>query len=138
MLAYRYDSNKIYIGTVECQLDPLETKYVGHDVYLLPADSTFEQPPEEKQGYNIVWNGNAWEYEEIPMPPEPTEEEKKESVRLVRNAYLSDTDYTQLSDSPFTSEEKQEYANYRQYLRDYTNGENWWEQNPKTFNEWKA
>ena len=72
MLAYSYDENKYYAGTQECQLDPLETELAGHDVWLLPADCTWAEPLEEKDGYKIKWNGEEWEYELIPVPPEPT------------------------------------------------------------------
>lgn len=84
-----------------------------------------------------AYNGNWYVLGYAPAKPEPTEDEKKESVRAVRNGYLKDTDFTQLNDAPFTSEEKLQYAQYRQYLRDYTEGENWWLSNPKTFEEWK-
>ena len=85
-----------------------------------------------EQAYNSNWyvEGYAPKYE-------PTEDELKQRVRSVRNGYLKDTDFTQLNDAPFTSEEKLQYAQYRQYLRDYTEGENWWLSNPKTFEEWK-
>ena len=72
-----------------------------------------------------------------PQPYVPTEDEMKENVKMIRNSYLQQTDFTQLSDAPFTVEEKAEYAEYRKYLRDYTEEENWWLQNPKTFEEWK-
>ena len=72
-----------------------------------------------------------------PEPYIPTEDEKKAIVRSVRNQYLLETDFTQLPDAPFTAEEKLVYTQYRQYLRDYTNTENWWESNPLTFDEWK-
>ena len=81
MFAYRYDENNYYAGQQECQLDPIATKREGHPVYLLPADCTWEEPLEEKDGYKIKWNGEVWEYEEIPVPPEPeppTLEEVKE------------------------------------------------------------
>lgn len=86
-----------------------------------------------EQAYNSNWyvEGYAPKYE-------PTEDELKQRVRSVRNEYLKDTDFTQLNDAPFTSEEKLQYADYRQYLRGYTEGENWWLQNPKTFEEWKT
>ena len=71
-----------------------------------------------------------------PEPYVPTEEELKERVRALRNGYLQATDFTQLDDAPFMAEEKQLYAEYRQYLRDYTKYESWWKQNPKTFEEW--
>jgi len=140
MEAYKYDELNYYVGAVNCQLDPLETQIQGKEVWLLPASSTFEVPPEEKEGYKIKWNGTSWEYESIPVPPpppEPTEDEKKMMVREVRDSYLQGTDFTQLDDAPFTEEEKAEYREYRHYLRDYTNEENWWEQNPLTFSEWK-
>ena len=71
MLAYRYDENKYYAGKQECQIDPLESKKQGHPVYLLPADCTWADPLNEKEGYKIKWNGNEWEYELIPIEPEP-------------------------------------------------------------------
>lgn len=39
-------------------------------------------------------------------------------LREQRNARLADCDHTQLSDSPLSSEEKADYAAYRQALRD--------------------
>ena len=69
---------------------------------------------------------------------EPTEDELKSQVRMIRNIYLQQCDFTQLTDAPFTEEEKAEYSEYRKYLRDYTEEENWWLQNPKTFDEWKG
>lgn len=41
-------------------------------------------------------------------------------VRSQRNEYLSECDWTQLPDSPLTPEKKEEWAVYRQELRDVT------------------
>ena len=71
MYAYKYNEDKYYAGQQECQIDPLESKKQGHPVYLLPADCTWAEPLNEKEGYKIKWNGEAWKYEEIPVPPEP-------------------------------------------------------------------
>ena len=71
MIAYRYDNNGLYIGTIPCQLDPRATKEAGKDIYLIPANSTLIEPPQAKEGYNIIWNGESWEYAEIPKPPTP-------------------------------------------------------------------
>ena len=39
-------------------------------------------------------------------------------IRVERNSLLSQTDWTQLSDSPLTDEKKAEWVTYRQELRD--------------------
>ena len=43
-----------------------------------------------------------------------------EQIRKGRDFLLKVTDFTQLNDAPFTVEEKQEWALYRQELRDIT------------------
>ena len=81
MYAYKYNEDKYYAGQQECQIDPLESKKQGHPVYLLPANCTWQEPLTDKEGYKVKWNGNEWEYEEIPVDPEPeppTLEEVKE------------------------------------------------------------
>lgn len=72
-----------------------------------------------------------------PVKPEPTVEEMMLKVRAVRNDYLQDTDRYMLEDYPITPEEKELCKQYRQYLRDYTEQEEWWLQNPLTFEDWK-
>ena len=74
---------------------------------------------------------------QVKVIPEPTIEEKQNQIRLIRNQYLSDTDKFMIADFPISKEEKANYKSYRQYLRDYTEKESWWESNPKTFEEWE-
>lgn len=62
---------------------------------------------------------------------------QKDEVRGVRNSYLAATDIYMLIDFPVTDDEREEYKDYRQYLRDYTNNDDWWEENPMDFNTWK-
>lgn len=63
MLTYKFDENtKEYLYSEEALIDPLETEHQGQQVWLLPADSTFTSPLEPKDGYAVVWNGEAWEY----------------------------------------------------------------------------
>lgn len=45
-----------------------------------------------------------------------------EDLRAKRNQLLADCDWTQFVDSPLTAEQKFVYAEYRQQLRDITNG----------------
>lgn len=62
MNVYKYKADtKEYIGTEAAQLDPLETKKAGKNIYLLPANATFTAPPAEKEGFAMVWNGATWQ-----------------------------------------------------------------------------
>ena len=145
MKAYKYNfENKKYEGEVTCQIDPLESKIAGKEIYLLPADCTYEVPPEEKDGFDIVWNGDAWEYKEQekekePEPYVPTEDELKAQVRAVRNQYLKQTDEFMIVDYPITSTQKTKYKQYRAYLRDYPDSsEDWFENEPMSFDDWST
>lgn len=68
---------------------------------------------------------------------DPVVEQYREQVRSVRNRYLEQTDKFMIVDYPITDEERELYKQYREYLRDYTLSENWWESNPLKFEEWK-
>ena len=45
-----------------------------------------------------------------------------ERLRKHRNRYLAQSDWTQVPDSPLTTQKKTEWATYRQQLRDITTG----------------
>lgn len=61
MQVYKYDEQtKEYIGTEQALIDPLETELQGKEIYLLPANATFEKP-NLKDGFASVWNGTQWE-----------------------------------------------------------------------------
>ena len=64
-------------------------------------------------------------------------EEKQARVRAVRNQYLADSDLYMIVDFPITEEQRNQYKAYRQYLRDYTAQDNWWEENPLGFEDWQ-
>ena len=44
MQIYLYDSNFIYIGSEQADLDPMESQIQGQNVYMLPGNSTFVAP----------------------------------------------------------------------------------------------
>lgn len=100
MKAFHYDDKGYYIGTVDRQRDPLESKLAGHDVWLIPADATDVEPLEEKEGFKVKFDKEAktWSYEEIEKeeesaPYEPTEEDNL-NLRLAQLKYeLSQLDY---------------------------------------------
>lgn len=62
MKAYMYDSERdnLFKEEVPCQRDPKESEKQGKDVWLLPANSTFEEPPQAKDGYVILYRDGAW------------------------------------------------------------------------------
>lgn len=64
-------------------------------------------------------------------------EEKQARVRAVRNQYLEETDLYMIADFPITEEQRNQYKAYRQYLRDYTMQESWWEELPLAFENWQ-
>ena len=113
MKAYMYDEHtKEYIGEVDAQIDPLETELKEEEVYLLPANSTFEEPMEEQEGFKIVFDGEKWVAEEIPQSepeviPEPTEEEKTQARVAVLKRQLSYSDYVviKIAEGVATAEE---------------------------------
>lgn len=97
-------------------------------------DNVMELPSDYETDKYIVEDGKLVlnpEWEEINL------NNKKASVRGVRNSYLADTDLYMITDFPITEEEREKYKLYRQYLRDYTKEEGWWEENPMDFNTWK-
>lgn len=68
-------------------------------------------------------------------------EQKKDDVRAVRNSYLEkyvDPKQLVLVWNSLTGDEQKEYTDYRQYLLDYPETEDWYKQNPLTFEEWES
>lgn len=141
--AYMFDDAGYFVGESISQIDPLETKSAGREIFIMPANSTETEPPAEKEGFKIKWNGTKWIYEEIPTekeePREKTQEEKENEIRAIRNLYLFETDkFLSVPDFPITEEEREKYRDYRQYLRDYTKEKGWYEKQPMTFEEWRG
>lgn len=70
---------------------------------------------------------------------DPAIEQYKEQVRAVRNRYLEQTDkYLSVTDFPITDEQKEQYMQYREYLRHYPEQADWYKQNPLDFEHWLA
>lgn len=149
MKAYLYDrETKELIGELESQLDPLESKKANKEIWLLPADSTFNKPPAEKEGFKIKWNGDSWVYEEIPVEPEsepyvPSIEEKSDLIRRVRNQMIDAFEWRISRNNDerelglVETDNRELLLKYREYLRNYPEQENWYEQTPMLFEEWK-
>lgn len=119
MKAYLYnEKTKEFISEVNAQIDPLETKKKGENVYLLPANATFKEPMQAKEGFKIVFNGNGWEYQEIKVEEIPEEKEPtNEDISQMRQGeYMRRTDPLTLRKlrkqalNEWTSEDEKEYV----------------------------
>ena len=99
-------------------------------------------PMNVELGYDNRWYvaGHA------PAAPEPTTDDLKDAVRMVRDQYINDIEWRvsryrdqmdmgiQTTDTPAMY---MKILRYMQYLRDYPeSSETWYEQNPLTFDEW--
>ena len=64
MKAYRYNPETfIYEGEQERQLDPLGSMKAGQEGFLIPANCTdIEMQLDPKEGFDIVFSNNNWEY----------------------------------------------------------------------------
>jgi len=87
-----------------------------------------------EQGYDGQWYLQGY-------APQKPQEVKEQEVRAVRNSYLKKY-IDDRAKSPFmwdevSNEEKEVLQAYRRYLMHYPETERWYEQNPKTFEEWK-
>lgn len=72
--------------------------------------------------------------------PEKSIETMQAEVRAVRNSYLEkyvDPKQLVMVWDSLSVDDKKLYADYRQYLLDYTEQEDWYLQNPMTLDEWK-
>ena len=85
------------------------------DIPLPSVELTREQWQEALTGNYKVVDG-VHKYDDTPK--EIPLEQLYEGLRRQRNKLLLESDWTQLSDAPLSAEKKQEWADYRQQLRD--------------------
>lgn len=90
---------------------------------------------EEKIVYG--YDGKLYLESECPVKPQPSKEEILAEKRKIRNTYLVDSDKYMLQDFPIASAEKNKWKEYRVYLRDFFNDENYaLTHDVKTFDEY--
>ncbi len=73
------------------------------------------EPIRDEQGY---WRQQWLVVEQTVEEKVETDKRKAAEVRFMRNRKLTDTDWTQLDDTPLDNVAKSAWANYRQALRD--------------------
>lgn len=97
---YIYDYAGYFIVEDFPQIDPLESQKAGREVLIMPANATEVEPPEDKEGFRIKWNGASWEYEKVEEVKEiksnfgaethiPTLQEKNEEIQRQRRSRFS-------------------------------------------------
>jgi hypothetical protein len=95
-----YGENLAVIVPADTSIDYFSGKYY--------KDGEFIQKPDQPSA-NHKWNGSVWHFDA---------EEFSQNLRSMRNAKLSNSDWTQMPDSPLTEQQRAEWAAYRQSLRD--------------------
>lgn len=89
--------------------DPREMKDLVENKYYKNGELT-DVPPApagDRRFYNF--NGTEWDFNFTQF---------EEEARLRRGGALTGSDWTQVPDSPFTAEERKDWGDYRQALRD--------------------
>lgn len=109
-------------------------------------DAYYEEIGMTKMDVELAYNGLWYVAGYAPLPPEPTIDEKKVAVRMVRDGYINGIEWRvsryrdQKELEIQTTDDEETYHKillYMQYLRDYPESSwNWYENNPLTFEEW--
>jgi hypothetical protein len=60
MKAYAFNHKGEFIGTVDCQPNPLE-----FGQFLVPGMATEVEPPKPSKGKVVVWDGQKWHSKKI-------------------------------------------------------------------------
>jgi hypothetical protein len=100
---------------------------IDYDIFLV---NTVNQPSTNDYTKNYVevipqlYNGEYYQHWEIVDATleeiNQRIEEQWETIRIQKNSLLVESDWTQLSDSPLSTEKKVEWVGYRQQLRNVT------------------
>ena len=98
------------IKSLKCDFETLRLNLAGNDAYIEGFYRSAEY--EMKDGVPV---------ERV----EDTTAQARIDNLMRRNAELAGTDWTQLADVALTDTQKQNYATYRQALRDITTHKNW-------------
>jgi hypothetical protein len=98
-----YDDNGRIIKTGKCKKESMNLQ--GENVIEGVADDSI----------HIIVNGKV---QEKPVDESQLIAGKQSELRLIRNALLAETDWTQVSDAPLTKAKKDKYKSYRKALRD--------------------
>lgn len=97
---WQYDADgKLIEGERVTAIDPVATEQAGEKRFFpVPVNGTTIQPPEEREGHDIVWDGTGWSYRQNEQKTEPasitqpTEDASMQEMEELQT-YLDETDY---------------------------------------------
>jgi len=95
-----------------------EQAYVDNGNVILYTQEQL-QTKVNKPDIFFVWNNDTFSWQD-PRDSQQKYSDAASSVMSQRRAYLYDSDWTQIPNNPLTDEKRQEWAQYRQQLRDIT------------------
>lgn len=112
---YHYHpKTKIFFAEDEADVSPLEPEKL-----LIPAHATTVAPPATGDNEVAIFDGSGWIVSpKIEEEIELSEEDPWELIRKIRNQKLTESDWTQLLDSPLSEAERLTWSEYRSKLRD--------------------
>lgn len=84
---YAYNADGKLIG--EKTLDHTDRSPISGR-WQIPAQCTEIEPPVTKDGYDIIWTGDSWEYQEIPQENDTQLPESDNTPIISDTAYVSD------------------------------------------------
>lgn len=104
-----YENNKYYGDLLSIHISSAEdsTEYIKTKYYDFELESFKDRIPKPSEYHD--WMNKDWEF---------NRDKAVEKTRLERNRKLTASDWTQVSDSPLTAEQKAAWQTYRQALRD--------------------
>lgn len=86
---------------------------VTFDTHYVMAGRIHDMPPKPSHEHIFDYRTKLWVYD-----PAPAHKETMFSLRVRRNNALTSSDWTQMPDTPLSTEQQAAWQNYRQQLRD--------------------
>lgn len=93
--------------------------YVDNGIAVLYTEQQF-QSKSNKPGSFFVWSNQTFQWED-PRNSQQKYNDAVDSINLQRIEFLYKSDWTQIPNNPLTPQKQQEWADYRQQLRDIPN-----------------
>jgi hypothetical protein len=106
---YHYET-RVYMGEETADESPLET-----GVFLIPSNATATKPPEDKFGYEIIWDFDKWIHVEKVEPEQITVDKLLENEQVAKTM-LAACDWIFASDVSLSN--KDDWLEYRRILRE--------------------